>query len=599
MHETYPFFRRSGHARFRAVLALLVLSSPGSAVASPTADGLENPDWFVMAMGLFGGLALFLFGMEQMGDALKATAGDRMKQLLMRLTKNRVMAATTGALVTAVIQSSSVTTVLVVGFVSAGLMSMTQSIGIILGANVGTTLTAHIVAFKVTEYALLLVAVGFAASFFGKAENVRRYGNLLMGLGLIFFGMGVMSEGMAPLRSYQPFIDLMVAMEQPLLAILVAGGFTALVQSSSATSGIIIVMATQGFVTLPAGIAMALGANIGTCATALLAAIGKSTEAVRVAAVHVVFNVVGVILWLGFIDQLADLAVWMSPAHADLPLAERLAAETPRQIANANTAFNLINMALFLLFAGSLARLVTVLVPERAESARVLVEPRFLSPELIGTPALALNAVRLETGHMGSFVLEMLALLRPATVDRDLAALQRIAQADDRVDLLQQRIYEYLAQVRGAALTDADTADFQQLVNGTAYIENAGDVVANEFVPLVRDLIQSNVPAHETVKQTLELLGEQVAAALKDGIAALAENDQRKAESVVARRAQIEATVERILGTQAKTLDTARASNIAQLRRELEFIDKLRRIYSLANRMAGEVLPREIALKSQ
>jgi phosphate:Na+ symporter len=191
------------------------------------------------------------------------------------------MAATTGALVTAVIHSSSVTTVLVVGFVSAGLMSMTQSIGIIMGANIGTTVTAHIVAFKVTEYALLLIAVGFALLFFGKTEKARLHGNLLMGLGLIFFGMGIMSEGMAPLRSYQPFIDLMVAMENPLPGILVAAIFTALVQSSSATTGIVIVMATQGFITLPAGIAMALGANIGTCVTALLAAIGKSTEAVR------------------------------------------------------------------------------------------------------------------------------------------------------------------------------------------------------------------------------------------------------------------------------------------------------------------------------
>jgi phosphate:Na+ symporter len=193
------------------------------------------------------------------------------------------MAATTGALVTAVIHSSSVTTVLVVGFVSAGLMSMTQSIGIIMGANIGTTVTAHIVAFKVTEYALLLIAVGFALLFFGKTEKARLHGNLLMGLGLIFFGMGIMSEGMAPLRSYQPFIDLMVAMENPLPGILVAAIFTALVQSSSATTGIVIVMATQGFITLPAGIAMALGANIGTCVTALLAAIGKSTEAVRAA----------------------------------------------------------------------------------------------------------------------------------------------------------------------------------------------------------------------------------------------------------------------------------------------------------------------------
>jgi phosphate:Na+ symporter len=530
-----------------AFAAALFLLSPGVAWADSVAVSLASPDWFVMAMGLLGGLALFLFGMEQMSDALKAVAGDQMKVLLTRLTRNRVMAATTGALVTAVIQSSSVTTVLVVGFVSAGLMSMTQSIGIIMGANIGTTVTAHIVAFKVTEYALLLIAGGFALLFFGKTEKARLHGNLLMGLGLIFFGMGIMSEGMAPLRSYQPFIDLMVTMENPLLGILVAAVFTALVQSSSATTGIVIVMATQGFITLPAGIAMALGANIGTCVTALLAAIGKSTEAVRAALVHVVFNLAGVLLWLGFIEQLADLAVWMSPSHADLPLQERLAAETPRQIANANTAFNLINTMVFLAFAGSMARLVTWLVPERVDPSKVIVEPRFLTAELATTPALALNAVRLETGHMGAHVMEMLALLRPATVNRDLNALQSITQADDRVDLLQQRIYEYLAQVRGGALTDADSATFQQLMNGTAYIENAGDVVATELVPLIRELVQSKAQIPETVNDTLNLLGEQVAGALQDAIAALSENDQLKAEAVIARRPRIEETIERVL----------------------------------------------------
>jgi phosphate:Na+ symporter len=287
----------------------------------------------------------------------------------------------------------------------------------------------------------------------------------------------------------------------------------------------------------------------------------------------------------------------MSPAHADLPLQERLAAETPRQIANANTAFNLINTMVFLAFAGTMARLVTWLVPDRVDPSKVIVEPRFLTAELATTPALALNAVRLETGHMGAHVMEMLALLRPATVNRDLNALQCISQADDRVDLLQQRIYEYLAQVRGGALTDADSATFQQLMNGTAYIENAGDVVATELVPLIRELVQSKAQIPETVNDTLNLLGEQVAGALQDAITALSENDQLKAEAVIARRPRIEETIERVLQTQSRVLDAARVENIGQVRMELEFIDKLRRIYSLAKRIAREVLPREIGLK--
>ena len=194
-------------------------------------------DWWQMGIKLFGGLALFLFGMEQMADSLKAVAGEKMKTILAKLTTNRFTGAITGALVTAVIQSSSVTTVLVVGFISAGLMSMAQSIGVIMGANIGTTITAQIVAFKVTKYALLMIAMGFSMLFFSKQNKIKHYGGMIMGLGLVFFGMSVMSDAMHPLRSYQPFLDLMVEMSNPLLAILIAAGFTALVQSSSAKIG--------------------------------------------------------------------------------------------------------------------------------------------------------------------------------------------------------------------------------------------------------------------------------------------------------------------------------------------------------------------------
>ncbi|MBT4138847.1 MAG: Na/Pi cotransporter family protein, partial [Candidatus Latescibacteria bacterium] len=201
-------------------------------------------------MGLVGGLALFLFGMEQMTAALKTVAGPGMKTMLARLTTNRFKAALTGAFVTAVIQSSSVTTVLVVGFISAGLLSLSQSIGIIMGANIGTTITAQIIAFKITHYALLLIAVGFASNFLSKNENLKQYGLMMMGLGLIFLGMDFMSNATRPLRSYGPFIALMKNMQNPLAGILLGTVFTALVQSSSATTGVVIVLAGQGFITL-------------------------------------------------------------------------------------------------------------------------------------------------------------------------------------------------------------------------------------------------------------------------------------------------------------------------------------------------------------
>ena len=271
------------------------------------ADQSQSIDWWNMGMQLFGGLAVFLFGMEQMAEALKRVAGDRMKTILGKLTTSRVMGLVTGAFVTAIIQSSSVTTVMLVGFVTAGLMSLSQAIGVILGADIGTTVTAQIVAFKVTKYALLLVAVGFLLIFTGKRTTTKQYGALIMGLGLIFFGMGIMSAGMKPLRSYEPFILLMQNVSNPAVGILIATIFTGLVQSSSATMGVVIALASQGLITLEGGIALALGANIGTCATAGLAAIGKPREAVRVAVAHVTFKIVGVLLIVWFIPPFADL----------------------------------------------------------------------------------------------------------------------------------------------------------------------------------------------------------------------------------------------------------------------------------------------------
>ena len=260
----------------------------------------------VLVMGLFGGLALFLYGMDKLTDSLRLVAGDRMKGFLARMTTNRFKGVVAGAVITATIQSSSVTTVLVVGFVSAGLLSLAQSIPIIMGAEIGTTITAQIIAFKVTKYSLVLLAVGFFVSYISRNKRVQLYGSVILGLGLIFFGMELMKESMSPLVSYDPFVTLMSTLSNPILAVAFSAMFTALVQSSSATTGVIIVLASQGLLTLESGIALVFGANIGTCITALLASIGKPREAVRTAAVHIMFNTSGVLIWLGLIPLLAS-----------------------------------------------------------------------------------------------------------------------------------------------------------------------------------------------------------------------------------------------------------------------------------------------------
>ncbi len=273
-------------------------------VSSPTSDEIS---WGFMIIGLCGGLALFLYGMEQMSEGLKKSAGNKMRSILSALTNNRIVGAVVGAFVTTVIQSSSATTVMLVSFVQAGLMSFAQSLGVILGADIGTTITAQLIAFKLTDYALLLIAVGFVMRTFGKGDNIRNIGEVLLGFGVLFYGMKLMSDAMKPLRTYAEFINLMKGLENPLLGLLVGTVFTALIQSSSAFTGIVIVMAQQGLITLDAGIPLVFGANIGTCITAGFASIGTSREAKRVALAHVLFKVCGVTLFIFWIPTFVDI----------------------------------------------------------------------------------------------------------------------------------------------------------------------------------------------------------------------------------------------------------------------------------------------------
>jgi phosphate:Na+ symporter len=567
-------------------------------VLGATADAPQI-NWGSMTMKLFGGLALFLFGMDQMADALKAVAGERMKLILARLTTNRFMGALTGAFVTAIIQSSSVTTVLVVGFISAGLMSMAQSIGVIMGANIGTTVTAQIVAFKVTKVALAMVAIGFGMLFFSKQERIKQYGAMLMGLGMVFFGMSVMGDAMQPLRSYQPFLDLMVRMESPIVGILIAAAFTGLIQSSSATTGIVIVMASQGFITLPAGIALAFGANIGTCVTALFASIGKPREAVRAAFVHVLFNFLGVLLWLGLISKLADFVTWFSPAHPELSGVDRLAAETPRQIANAHTVFNVANTLIFIWFTAPIARLVEWLVPDRPlEEEGIIVRAKYLDEELLSTPSLALDRVRLEVLHMGDHVQNMLAKIMPAMNAHDRAALTVIQNMDDQVDILHSRIVEYLGKISKTPLTEGQSSEFIRLMDAVNNLENIGDIIETDMVSLGGKLADENVKISDHTQRVLFGIHAAVVKSVDAAIQAVSQGSEIAAQTVTSMKQEINRLIESAELHEVRRLVAEEPNRITTYTIEIDIIEKLKRIYYFAKRMAKTVTPEVLLQKS-
>ncbi|MCB1873355.1 MAG: Na/Pi cotransporter family protein [Gammaproteobacteria bacterium] len=593
---TTSYLLPAGTLRNR-ILLLLMVTGVVALAASPVfaAAGSEQAmAWGSMGMQLFGGLALFLFGMEQMSESLKAVAGERMKTILGKLTANRFMGAATGAFVTGIIQSSSVTTVLVVGFITAGLMSLSQSVGIIMGANIGTTITAQIVAFKITKAALLMVGVGFTMLFAAKNERVKQYGTMLMGLGLVFFGMSVMSDAMKPLRSYQPFLDLMIQMENPLIGILIAAGFTGLIQSSSATTGIVIVMASQGFITLPAGIALAFGANIGTCVTAMLASIGKPREAVRAAAVHVLFNVAGVIIWFFFIPQLAEIVAWVSPSHPELTGADRLGAETPRQIANAHTIFNVANTVLFIGFTTQLARLVERLIPDRALEDEVMaVSAKYLDQELLSTPSLAIDRVRLEVLHMGETVQDMLKKIMPAILSGNRQTLKDIRDMDDNVDLLYAQIIAYMGQISKRKLTETQTNEFLGLMEAIGALENIGDTIETNLVVLGNERIDAGVSISKPTRKVLNDFHLVIERALASAIQAVSQSNQEVAKLVIDMKDEISSLADSAATHQAARLVAEEPNRIPAYTIEIDIIEKQKRIYYFAKRMAKTVFSDE------
>ncbi len=572
------------------LVGLVLFGAAFSAFAAASEPSGNEIDWLNMAMGLFGGLALFLFGMDQMADALKAVAGERMKDILARLTTNRVMGALTGAFVTAVINSSSVTTVLLVGFISAGLMSLAQSVGVIMGANIGSTVTAQLIAFKVTKAALLMIGVGFTMLFVAKQERVRQYGGMVMGLGMVFFGMSVMSDAMAPLRSYPPFMDVMQTMENPLIGILVAALFTGLIQSSAATTGIVIVMASQGLVNLPTGIALAFGANIGTCATAALAAIGKPREAVRAAVVHVLFNVVGVLVWVGLIDYLAEFVRWISPQYPDLTGNARLAAEVPRQIANAHTMFNVANTLLFISFTGQFARLAEWLVPDRPLGEEALVaRAKYLDDVLLATPSLALDRVRLEVLHMGERVQDMMERIMPAILSGNKETLRDIERMDDDVDMLHAQIIDYLGKISRLSLTEAQTTDLIRLMEAVNDLENIGDVIETNLIVLGHERIDQGVSVSQPTREVLMNFHVAVNQAVESAVQAVAQKNQLAARSVTSMKQEINRIAESAAAHQAQRLVAEEPNRIPTYTIEVDIIEKLKRIYYFAKRMAKTV----------
>jgi len=549
----------------------------------------ESPlNWFEIGMGLFGGLALFLAGLDQLTEGLKMAAGESLKNILQKLTTNRVMGVFTGAVVTGVLNSSSVTTVLVIGFVTVEIMTLQQSVAVIMGANIGSTVTAQLLAFNLSKYALLPVALGFFMTFASKNDKVRYYGMMAMGLGLVFFGMGLMSDAMYPLRSYAPFLDFLKKMESPMLGILAGMALTALVQSSAATIGIAIALASEGLLSLPAGIALALGANIGTCITAMLAAIGKPTEAVRTAVVHILFNIIGVLVWLPFISYLAQISILVSPSAEGMQGMARMAAEVPRQIANANTFFNIANTVLFLFFTPLFAKAAVRLVPGKREKAVAMMTPIYLNEAAIAVPSTAFENVRLESIRSLELIEKMVSVLRLARENLYNPPLDELQTHYQNIRTLTNANLLYLGKIRKLPLTAQDSLQQQVLMNTCTMIEGIAYTMRTEMRDLIIKAVEMRYEPSETTRQYIQQIINTTLHSLELTKKGLKEHDLSAFEKILELKQPFKALMEQFMQRKSLRLAEADEAYLNVLRMETNFVDILYHVFHLNRLLAKQ-----------
>ena len=465
-----------------SILFLLPMVLATSLFASSSSNDAEGFSFFLIIIGLFGGLGMFLYGMEMMSDGMKMTAGNSMRAILKKLTSNRFIAVFVGAFITMIIQSSSATTVMLVSFVNSGLLNFVQALGVILGSNIGSTVTAQIVAFKVTDYALLLIAVGSIMTLFSKKDSAKHIGFVILGFGLLFYGMKVMSDTMKPLRTDPTFNIILTSFENPFLGIIAGAVFTALIQSSSATTGIVITLASSGSITLEAGIPLILGANIGTCITALLAGLKATRDAKRVAIGHVLFNVIGVLVFCFWIPTFADLVAQTTD-------------NVPRQIANAHTIFNIVSTMLFIPFAPFISRTIIRYFPDK-EKLRNIEKPAILNldEKVLSYPTAAINNAQAEiSGVVGLTERVVGSLVSPFITDKDQSDVENpelnlitgLHQRLEKIKYLNENISNYLIKISQQDLTSHQSREVFALVSATNYLNSINDTVKVKFENLI------------------------------------------------------------------------------------------------------------------
>lgn len=442
-----------------------------------------------LIFGLLGGLGLFLFGMKIMSEGLQKIAGDRMRKILAALTNNRVVGTLVGIAVTAIIQSSTATTIMTVGFVNAGLLSLVQAIGVVLGANIGTTVTAQLIAFKITQFALPAIGIGVGLKLFSKRKKFVYIGEIILGFGILFFGFSTLKTAFDPLKASEDFRQLFLLVgDYKLLGVLIGAILTVIVQSSSATIGITLALATSGLLSFEASVALILGENIGTTITANIAAIGTNLAARRTAFAHFLFNSIGTVFMLLLFPLYLKLISAVTPGDADFIIQTQAQAESftaaigdkpyiARHIANTHTLFNVINTIIFLPLIGALAKLATIII--RGQDEVETLQVKFIDNRVLNTPPIAIGQARRETQRMAKITLEMLEKTSLYLEDGDLKRISGLERREELVDMLQREITSFLVKLSQYSISKETSESIGSLMLMVNDLERVGDHCEN------------------------------------------------------------------------------------------------------------------------
>ncbi|MBW6410415.1 Na/Pi cotransporter family protein [Clostridium sp. YB-6] len=466
---------------------------------------------------LMGGLGLFIYGMKLMGDGLENAAGDGLKSILEKVTSNPITAVMIGAIVTAVIQSSSATTVMVVGFVNAGLMNLVQAAGIIMGANIGTTITAQLVSFKLDEIAPVFVFVGTIMAMFARGKKRKDIGNIILGFGILFTGMGIMSEAMKPLTNAPIFSEFIASIGDNWFIGVVAGAsITAILQSSSATTGILVALATAGAIDINIALPIIFGCNIGTCITAIIASIGTNKTAHKAAMLHLIFNITGTVIFLPFLGILGSFV-------------QTTSTDVSRQIANAHTVFNLANTAILLPLSKYIIILINRLIPGEDEIEKA--GPKYIDNRLLETPVIAAGQVLKETIRMANKAKKNLELSMKAFIDNDDTLVKKVYENEQIINILEECITTYLVKLSKCVLSDKEQGIVASTLHVIIDIERVGDHAKN-IAELANQKINKNLKYSEDAIRELYDIYNTTMEALEIAINAYATRDASKAKTI-------------------------------------------------------------------